>query len=181
MLSDVPVCREILESYCKQRIDDFIADYTPLISPEAQQEAKASLGNPFIKMGKFALRLWSTKLGVETETLDEFHDRPFAQQSDTMQAARAVRLDENDASLNGRPIQVVLQPLIVGIGETDGKGSGKKRVWSKAIVWVSRRNKPQPKPVQRQPAAKPSPQLRKAGRGGIIAKTMGFSGFPMMP
>ena len=61
-----------------------------------------------------------------------------------MEAARAVRLEENDAALDGRPIPVVVQPLITARGTPKGKDYQKRKIWSKAVVWVSSKNNASP-------------------------------------
>src|SRR5439155_25802344 len=69
--------------------------------------------------------------------VEHFAKKSFSVHSTEMEAARAVRLEENDTALDGRPIPVVVQPLIVAWGTPEGKDYQKRKIWSKAVVWVS--------------------------------------------
>jgi hypothetical protein len=89
--------------------------------------------------GLFALQLWSQKSFVVSSGLKYFSELVFLVNSDEMEAARAVKLEERDTGLDGRPIPVVVQPLIVAFGTPEVKDYQKRKIWSKAVAWVSNR------------------------------------------
>jgi hypothetical protein len=101
---------------------------------------KTQLLDVVVEFGLLALQLWSQKSHVVYHGLNYFSKLSFSVNSDEMQAARVVRLEENDARLDGRPIPIVVQPLIVAFGTPDGKDYQKRKIWSKAVVWVSNKN-----------------------------------------
>ena len=129
--------RERIEQLYRAVAEAFLADFTFLVRSELPEEEKESLINTFRAFGDFSIRLWSQKYHVEYSGLWRLRDRRFMLAAPDMIAADAVKLDENDKSLDGRPIAVVLQPLIEGYGTPDGKEYNKRRIWSKAKVWVS--------------------------------------------
>jgi hypothetical protein len=78
------------------------------------------------RFGELALRLWSTEVNIEYYHIEEYDNASFVLASEEMQAARVMRLAEYDTALNGRPIQVVVQPMIAAFGTPDGKEYQKK-------------------------------------------------------
>lgn len=87
---------------------------------------------------KFAIQLWSQKSEVNCYYLEDFANHRFHQADEQTEIARAVGIDDGDKSLDGRPVPVVVQPLILGFGTHDGKDYNNFKVWSKAVVWVSK-------------------------------------------
>jgi hypothetical protein len=92
-----------------------------------------SLSRIQARFGELALQLWSTKLNIIYHHR-EYGNIPFALVSE---ASRVVRLDEYDTALDGRPIQVVVQPMIAAFGTPNGKEYQKRKIWAKAVVWIS--------------------------------------------
>ena len=122
----------------------FLERYAPLLDPDIEDQDKRRLLDIVMDFGSLALQLWSQKSEVVCYGLRSFSEQPFSVGSGEMRAARAVRLEENDPALDGRPIPVVVQPLIVAFGTPEGEGYQKRKIWSKAVVWVSSKNKPPP-------------------------------------
>lgn len=115
------------------------------LSPDLPQEAKEELLGIVTAFGKLAIDLWSEKYHVKYFCLNAFEDRVYKASDKEMELAQAVGLGDGDSSLDGRPIPCVVQPLIVGYGTHDGKEYGSKgRVWSPAVVWVSKAGRPIP-------------------------------------
>ncbi len=113
--------------------------------PDVPQAAKDELLAIVTAFGNFAIELWSQKYQVRYFCLNKFENRPYRESDEDTELARAVGVEDGDMSLDGRPIPCVVQPLIVGAGSNDGKDYDKSRVWSKAVVWVSKDGKPAPK------------------------------------
>lgn len=126
-----------IEEFFREAAEDFLKDFGFLIKPDLPIEEKKNVMDIFRAFGNFSVRLWSQKYDVTYRTLRTLQNRPFMSSSLEMAAADAVKLEENDKSLDGRPVVVVLQPLIEGHGTPDGKEYNKRKIWSKAKVWVS--------------------------------------------
>ena len=131
-----------IEEHYQESVDDFLQKYGFLIQPELSQRERESLLDVYRTFGNFALQLWSQKYDILYRSLPWFQDWVFMSSAQEMIAARAVKLDDQDRSLDGRPIALVLQPLIQGFGTPDGKEYRKAKVWSKAVVWISRDQHP---------------------------------------
>jgi hypothetical protein len=112
-----------------------------LVRSDLQQAEKDDLLHTVAAFGDFAIELWSQKYCVQYSCLNAFENRPYSLLDEDMELARAVGVEEGDTSLNGRPIPCLVQPLIRGCGSNDGKDYNKYRVWSKAVVWVSKDGK----------------------------------------
>src|SRR5438034_3228757 len=123
-----PASRSAFKKYCDHVIDSFFRHYGPLLHPEMQEQARQALREPVVRFGEFAIQLWSMRSDVCFEELPYFSTRPFSFGSDEMQAARAVRLDDYDTSLDGRPVQVVVQPLITAHGTADGREYQRRKI-----------------------------------------------------
>jgi hypothetical protein len=120
---------------------DFCKDF---VRSGLDEVAKADLLGIVAAFGDFAIELWSQKYVVRYLCLNSFERGVYKVGDGRMELARAVGVEEGDVSLDGRPIPCVVQPLILGYGTSDGKNYDKERVWSKAVVWVSKDGKPKP-------------------------------------
>ena len=49
----------------------------------------------------------------------------------------AHKLEENDNSKDGMPIQMVVEPGILAYGNEQGESYEVSKVWGKAVVWLS--------------------------------------------
>lgn len=135
------------EKYCKETVENFCKRYGELLKRSSIADAQESLLDPVARFGELALQLWSTNFNI-VYYLGEYGNILFAPVSEENQASRVVRLDEYDTALDGWPIQVVVQPMIAAFGTPDGKDYQKKKIWAKAGVWIS--NKDRPAPVMRR-------------------------------
>lgn len=138
------------ERYCKKTVEEFCERYDELLDRSLIENARKSLWDPVARFGELALQLWSTKIDIQFCHLGDYGNTPFALASEEMQAARVVRLDEYDTALDGRPIQVVVQPMIAAFGTPDGKEYQKKKIWAKAGVWISNKDRPDPVMIMRR-------------------------------
>jgi hypothetical protein len=144
VLSSGKYGRAALQQYAESVTESFLKRYAKLLDPEMDGQDKRRLLDIVIEFGSFALKLWSQKSVISIYGLRHFSEKAFSVSSAEMEAARAVRLEESDSGLDGRPIPVVVQPLIVAYGTPEGKDYEKRKIWSKAVVWVSSKNKSPP-------------------------------------
>jgi hypothetical protein len=125
----------------EEEVLDFCKDF---VRPGLDEVAEQDLLSIVTAFGNFAIELWSQKYNMGYFGLDSFEGDVYKASDERMELARAVGAEEGDVSLDGRPIPCVVQPLILGYGSSDGKNYDKYRVWSKAVVWVSRNGKAEP-------------------------------------
>lgn len=144
----------ILDMY-REETDFLINHNSALLAPDLSPKEKQSLFETVTAFGDFAIQLWSHRYAIHFSTLECFKNTPFQVSSPELEAAQAMRLDDNDTSLDGRPIPLVVQPLIEGFGSPEGKDYAKRKVWSKAVVWVSSQAEPPAPPPPPPPSRKP--------------------------
>lgn len=154
VLSSGEEAKKALNDVYNETTTEFLRKYACLINPGITVDEQQQLRDVVVDFGEFALQLWSQKYDVKYQTLKQLECRSFSVTAEDMEAARAVRLDENDTALDGRPIQAVVQPLIEGYGTPEGKEYDKRKIWSRAVVWISNKNRPEPQPVIRRKSLK---------------------------
>lgn len=120
---------------------EFLEKYAKLLDESISQEDKDWLVDIASRFGEFSIELWSLKAKISVEELPVLRSKRFVGHSMELTAARGVGLDDsNSASCDGRPITMVLQPLIFAYRKPAGeKMLEQKKVWAKAVVWVSNR------------------------------------------
>ena len=60
----------------------------------------------------------------------------FDLDSEGMEPHGLVRYDEHEDNLHGKPISVVVHPLLKAFGTDEAKNYDKSRVWAPAVVWL---------------------------------------------
>lgn len=102
-----------------------------------------------IAFARFALKLWKLKTRITVHGLNDFQldpPRTFSSRAPDMIAHAAVSLPAGSSRFDGRPVCVVVTPLVRS-QPLDGKGSPSDSarrtvVWTKASVWVSNKKGP---------------------------------------
>jgi hypothetical protein len=115
----------------------FLERYSSLIQQPLNQEERQILLEIISRFGEFALQLWVQKTEIKFEDLTYFRHKKFEVNSQEMAAARIVQLETNDTRLDGRPIPMVVQPLIVALRNSNNKKPEKQKIWAKGVVWLS--------------------------------------------
>jgi len=92
-----------------------------LIRPDLPDEEKTELLQIVRGFGKFILELWSHKYHVGRFGLRHFAEKEYSIDNGRMELAKGLGEGEQSDRLEGRPIVVAVQPLIVGYGTPDGK------------------------------------------------------------
>lgn len=132
----------------EERYDELVDQFDKgrsscLYRPCTQSELfrrRTSLKNLLHDTGEYLTRLWSQKVYIEILDLAELRHNPFKIAAEEYEPHNRLKLDDeqNDTRLDGWPIQAVVQPAIVAYGNEQGEEYAKlRKIWSKAIVWVS--------------------------------------------
>ncbi|KPI45756.1 uncharacterized protein AB675_251 [Cyphellophora attinorum] len=119
---------------------EILLEAGPLLDSRLSKRERSDFAELVQKFGNLALQLWSQNHEPKYVLPRMLKGMQFKHSSPDMEAARVVGLEKGDRSLDGRPIMVVLQPLIQGFGDQNGHDYDKHRIWSKAVVWVSNRS-----------------------------------------
>ncbi|KAI9736756.1 MAG: hypothetical protein M1834_000960 [Cirrosporium novae-zelandiae] len=106
------------------------------ISKQETQECNAGLLSIFHAVGDVFTVLQRQRVEITPHGLYTLGCKNFQSTSPLMQAHAAHLLDENDTRLDGKPIQMVVQPAILAWGTEAGKDYDQYKVWAKAVVWV---------------------------------------------
>lgn len=105
--------------------------------PEAEVDKRLEgLQDIFERAGALFSRLHTQRFQLTCALLEDFQDTPFNVSSREMQAHSLRKLDEDDTSLDGHAIAMVIYPAVHINGTSDGRDYDKKRTLSKAVVWV---------------------------------------------
>ncbi|KAL7947534.1 hypothetical protein V8C42DRAFT_288560 [Trichoderma barbatum] len=114
----------------------FIQNYPFLLKDEVDDQALKDLIQLFVDFGSMTLNLWKTRTIIKVYGLPNFAKYKFSVDSIFIEADGVTSLASR-RRLQGRPIGVVIRPLITSepLGQ-DGEAS-KEIVWLKAVGWVS--------------------------------------------
>lgn len=115
-----------------------IEDCRELIRKDVQDADLSELLQIVESFGEFVVELWSQRCNIRYYCLKDLENKVYRYGDKEIEIARAVGLDDGDTSLDGRPIPVFVQPLIVGFGTVDGRDYREGRIWSRAVVWVAK-------------------------------------------
>lgn len=85
---------------------------------------------------KLALRLWRTRTNIHVQGMHSLAEKRFQLGSGHMDGDTAA-VAAFGQRLNGRPIGVLMRPLIMSEPITTKQGEERMVVWSKALAWVS--------------------------------------------
>lgn len=91
----------------------------------------------FCSAGDLFSRLWSQKAYIRTIGSRFLLKEPFRIGLDYCEAHAAHKLEEDDESKDGMPIQMVVEPGIFAFGNEQGESYEVYKVWGKAVVWLS--------------------------------------------
>jgi hypothetical protein len=110
-----------------------------------------NFGNPNLKKLKsiyqeavlIAYMLWTRRTTMEVLTLSDMEHPPTFDVSDTqLKPHPLVHPDDYDDKLKGRPITLIVHPLLRVYGTDDGRDYDRARVWVPAEVWFDAQQSP---------------------------------------
>jgi hypothetical protein len=128
-----------------QKASDFLAGPAKhLIDPNSNPDLQAKLFKIFNDTASMAYELWMRRTYMECLTLDDM-DRPlFDSESRCLDPDSLVRYDDHEDELRGRPITMIVHPILVVYGTDEAKEYDNVRVWTKGVVWLDSRMTKEP-------------------------------------
>ncbi|EGX96743.1 hypothetical protein CCM_01401 [Cordyceps militaris CM01] len=111
---------------------------------DPDEESRRDLADLFAKFSDIAIKLWKSPTEIRSRTMVGFQNCPY-RKSDPWTECETTTLAQLGDQVNGRPIGVVMRPLITSQAiQKPGEDYDPYScaVWSKALVWVS--SKPDP-------------------------------------
>lgn len=126
------------------------------IARVAQQEASAFLDGPasFLvgqnpssdvaeKLEKIyqeaatqAYMLWTRRTELRCYTLQDVGAVHFDPKSEDFDPDNLVKYEDHEDQLKGRPVAVMVHPLLCVAGSDEGNDYDRERVWAKGVVWL---------------------------------------------
>lgn len=115
------------------------------------------------------------KQNVRLQTLflrDLCREAAYSTESSLLIPHPSMHLEENDTTLNGMLIDLVVHPAIIAWGDEHGENYDQYKVWQSAVVYITRGK--EPRDSKEQKAAVPSESLnaarkRSCGDSGVDA------------
>ena len=98
---------------------------------------KEQLLEVFRFTGETIRKLWYQKVYMATLGPTNLLNKRFEISSAEMEPHATHRLEAGDTSLDGMPIQLVVEPGIIAWGNERGESYNRGKVWLKAVVWLS--------------------------------------------
>ena len=106
-------------------------------SEQDELDRRTQLSEIFRECGDVFSALWAQKVAVSSLARERLLKRPFDVRSREFEAHAFHKLEEGETDLDGKPIQLIVEPAIVAWGNEYGRGYDRYKVWTKAVVWVS--------------------------------------------
>ncbi|TLD31270.1 hypothetical protein PspLS_02167 [Pyricularia sp. CBS 133598] len=131
----------LCEGMAKELAALFMDDYQALLKQHSS-DMLDELSVIILNFARFCLRLWKRKMPIYTYNNHKIGGQQFKVNSRYWDVTPLVGLERGDNSLDGRPMCVVIKPVIF----TKSATSGHKTIWSKASVWVSNESADTPPP-----------------------------------
>ena len=100
-------------------------------------ERRTQLLEIFRSTGEMFSRLWSQKACIEVWDLHTISKYLFKLESDHLEAHATHKLEAGDTSMDGKPIEIVVEPAIIAWGNERGESYNTHKVWAKAVVRMS--------------------------------------------
>lgn len=127
--------------YYEKLADAFECSDARLLYLKCSDEDKAArfkhLMDLFCLAGEFFSRLWSQKVYISTPGSSTLLKKPFDIGMEYCEPHAAHKLEENDNSKDGMPIQMIVEPGIFAYGNQQDESYDVAKVWGKAVVWLS--------------------------------------------
>jgi hypothetical protein len=123
---------------CLQHAEKLLkTSYSLLIKDTHADNMKKELEKLLLEAGDLSYHLWTQKVDIEYFSLKELPTN-FDQKHEYLEEhpSQKAQVMENEASLDGKPIWLVVHPAVLAYGDSDGSNYDAFNVWKKATVWI---------------------------------------------
>lgn len=129
------------QTYCRGLITKFETSQAKALYRECSEDEvldrRTQLSEIFRECADVFSALWAQKVALSSLDRDKLLKQPFDVHSREFEAHASHKLDEGETELDGKPIQLIVEPAIIAWGNEYGEGYDQYKVWTKAVVWVS--------------------------------------------
>lgn len=112
-----------------------------LINFDTETDHTKKLNSIYQEAGMIAYLLWTRKTTMRCTTLKDMVNPVFDIDNPQITPHSLVHFEDHDDKLKGRPISVVVNPLLRVYGTDEAKDYDKGRVWAAAEVWLDSKGK----------------------------------------
>jgi hypothetical protein len=100
------------------------------------EERRKWLNDIYQEAATLSYRLWTQKTTLRCMTLRDMEHQTFDAESEYLKPHPLVRYDEHEDQLKGKPITLMVHPLLQVFGTDDGKSYDSGRIWASGEVWL---------------------------------------------
>lgn len=104
--------------------------------PAEQSERSEALRSIIERAAWLFIKLRTQRTEFKLDESKNYLGQRFEVRSDVMKADKLHRLEDDDRSMDGGTVDIVVFPVILGFGDSSGGRLDTSRVLSKAVVWV---------------------------------------------
>jgi hypothetical protein len=105
-------------------------------SNSSNENTKKKLTSIYQEAATLSYRLWTQRTTLRCVTLTDLKNPTFNAESEYLKPHSLVRYEDHDDQLKGRPIMLIVHPLLEVFGTNEGKEYDSSRVWAAAEVWL---------------------------------------------
>lgn len=81
-------------------------------------------------------KLWTRRAELKCYTLRDMDSLGFNPESEDFDPDNLVKYDDHEDQLKGKPVSVLVHPLLCVAGTDEGNDYDRERVWAKGVVWL---------------------------------------------
>ncbi|KFZ02939.1 hypothetical protein V502_11373 [Pseudogymnoascus sp. VKM F-4520 (FW-2644)] len=110
-----------------------------LIRDEAKANCSSKLRSIYHTAANISYMMWTRRTTMKCFTLKHLGQRAFNPESKDLIPHSSVKYDQFEDQLEGRPISLIIHPLLQLFGTNDAKDYDRGSVWAPAEVWLDSR------------------------------------------
>jgi hypothetical protein len=108
-----------------------------LLDPKCNNdEISKRLKDIYQEAAALSYRLWTQRTTLSCLTLRDIEPQTFDAESEYLKPHPLVRYDEHEDDLKGKPISLIVHPLIQVFGTNEGEDYDSGRIWASGEVWL---------------------------------------------
>lgn len=110
-----------------------------LIRDGAETNSGSKLQSIYQMAANISYMMWTRRATLKCYTLRHLHQQTFHPESKNLIPHSSVKFDQFEDQLEGRPISLIVHPLLELYGTNDAKNYDQGSVWAPAEVWLDSR------------------------------------------